>query len=406
MFFFLFDNTVNLFGNVTNSTFSSQQATEDPVVVIEYYIPKHLRVIQDVSTASNESVPFPVQPQLRMYDVYDRWAQHLGSESADWTVTASLVPGKGDSNAKLSGESTVKFVNGTASFKDLQITHAGTGYQLKFHVSYPEYVSFTVTGQNLINIGHRELAFRYESNIVDAVEMFEFNPQPRAFVYDVATGKDVTSLGAKGEEWSMEASLVSSNSAILMGTTSIKFNETMALFNDLTINKAGTGYQIILTGKTEPAGPYISKTTHTSETFNVGERSYHLQLTSQPGDCNDTIACGSQPIVEVRSGDQVASHLNWDSKQWHVEATLCQPANNNPLKGTTKLAVPQSGIVEFTDLYFENIGSNYKLCFQLIVTPTEEKYSSIITESNAFSVKQRLFYLKIKVQPGNFNDVI
>lgn len=339
-----------------------------------------------------------------MYDVYNRWVQHLGSEGSEWSVTASLVPGKGDPNARLSGETTVPFINGTAFFKDLQITHAGNGYQLQYHVSVPTTVSFTVTGDTLINIGYRELNFRFEANIASAVERSPVTPHPKVFVYDVATGADVTSLGAKGEEWFVEATLVTSGNAVLVGTSKVKFNSTMALLDDLAISKSGNGYQIILNAYTEPASQYVSNA-YTTNTFSVQERTYHLAITSQPGDCNDTIPCGSQPVVEVRSDDNtVATHLNWDSQEWHVEASLCEGDSvNNPLLGDTKLPVPENGVVSYTNLRFdkETTTTNYKLCFKLVVTPSETKYNNIIVQSEAFSIERRKFYLKLKVQPGN-----
>lgn len=369
--------------------------------MLEYYIPKTLQIHKAVSSASNESVPFPVQPELRMYDVYGRWAQHLGSEGSEWTVTASLVPGIGDPNAKLDGETTVAFINGTASFKDLQITHAGNGYQLQYRVSFPTTVSFEVTGTTLINIGYRDLSFRFETNIVSAVEMSPVSPPLKVFVRDVATGTDVTSLGSKGEDWIAEARLVTSNNAELVGTTKVKFNATMGIFEDLAVSKAGNGYQIILNAYTDPASQYVSNS-HATNTFSVDERSYHLALTREPSDCNETVPCGKQPVVEVRSDDGlVAEKLNWDNKQWHVEASLCQgDAVNNPMKGVTKLPVPESGVVNFTGLYFEKEANNYKMCFQLVVTPSESKYDDIRVESQTFSIQKRLFYLKLKVQPG------
>ena len=72
----------------------------------------------------------------------------------------------------------------------------------------------------------------------------------------------------------------------------------------------------------------------------------------------------------------------------------------NPLKGTTKQPVNETGIVQFADLKFENIGENYKLCFQLTVTPAENKYADISTESALFDIVERKFYLHVHTQPG------
>ena len=72
----------------------------------------------------------------------------------------------------------------------------------------------------------------------------------------------------------------------------------------------------------------------------------------------------------------------------------------NPLKGTTKLPINETGIVQFSDLSFENIGKNYKLCFNLLVTPSENKYADISAESALFDIVERKFYLHVHTQPG------
>ena len=397
-----FSSSVNLYGNETNNkTFSGQQSIEEPTVTHQYFIPKFIKIIQSPSSKSNESVPFPQQTHIQLYDVFNRWCVQLGTDLAPWTVTASLVTDSGHPDAKLEGITTISFVNGTATFSDLQITHQGSGYKLKYHVSYPVDSTFEVVGSTLIEIEERELGFRFDAHIVNAVEMFALGEQPRAYIYDVSTGEDVKTLGARGRKWVLEAHL-ETGKAELVGTTKVYFNETMAQFSDLGINKAGTGYQISLKVYTEPSSRYISHK-YLSNSFTVKERSYHLKVARSVGDCNDTIACGQQPIIEVRSQDRIATQLNWDAKEWHVAATLCKgDLLNNPLKGTKTLPVNKTGIVEFTDLKFENIGQNYKLCFKLMVTPTENKYADISTESALFSIVGRKFYLKVHTQPGTF----
>jgi len=393
---------VNLYGNETstNATFSDQQSTEEPTVTHEYYVPKIMKVSQQPSSLSNESVPFPLQPQIQLYDVLNRWCVQLGSDLAPWSVTATLVPSVGShADSKLSGQTTVNFVNGTASFTDLQITHQGSGYKIKYHVSYPADVNFEVIDGTEITINERQLGFRFKTDVTTAKEMFSIEPQPRAYVYDLASGEDVTTLGAQGRKWVLEAEIESSN-AELIGTTKVYFNETMAEFTDLGVNKAGEDYHISYKIYTEPSSQYASEK-HLSSAFTVQDRSYHLRVVQQPGECNDTIACGKQPIIEVRSEDVIATHLNWDSKEWHVTVTQCQGNTaNNPLKGTTRIAVNETGVVNFNDLRFDNVAQNYKLCFQLEVTPGESKYDDIKVESTSFNVVARKFYLSIKTQPG------
>ena len=249
----------------------------------------------------------------------------LGTDLAPWTITASLVIGaSGHADAKLGGTTTVNFINGTALFSDLKITHQGSGYKLKYYVSYPVDSIFEVVGNTLIEINERELGFRADAKIVNAVEMFAFEDQPTVYVYDVSTGENVNTLGARGRKWILEAHVVSGD-ATLVGTTKVYFNETAAQFTDLGLNKAGTGHQISFKIYTEPSSRYISENHLFSNTFTVGERTYHLTVAQSVSDCNDTIVCGRQPIVEVRAQDNnIATHLDWDTKQWYIAASLCQ----------------------------------------------------------------------------------
>ena len=67
------------------------------------------------------------------------------------------------------GELSVPFINGTANFTDLAISHNGTGYELSYHVTYPKNVTFTLRHGD-ITIKERDLDFVFESNITTVYE--------------------------------------------------------------------------------------------------------------------------------------------------------------------------------------------------------------------------------------------
>lgn len=340
-----------------------------------------------------------------MYDVLDNWVQNLGTSLAPWNVTASLIHNTGDASARLEGNTTVPFINGTANFTDLQITHAGTGYQLKYEISYPNDVLFSVTGDQRIDIKERELGFRFNATISDPAEANPMAPHPIVFVFDRATGQNIENIGSKGRKWLVEATLEKpeSSNAALIGMSKVEFGMTHALFNNLSVDKSGSGYRLILKAYTEPSSRYASEE-HITNEFSVTERSFYLRIARQPADCNETVVCRHQPIVEIRSQspDTIATHLNWDNLGWHIEASKCSSDPANPLLGTKRLAIPTSGVVEYQDLSFYSTGQNYRLCFKLAVTPTTTKYENIAVQSNAFSINKRLFYLRMKVQPGMY----
>ena len=80
---------------------------ENEIGSVSYYIPKTLKLVLDPSVESNETVPFEIQPQLQMFDFINRWVQNVGTELLPWIVTASLIPGTGDPNARLEGNVSV-----------------------------------------------------------------------------------------------------------------------------------------------------------------------------------------------------------------------------------------------------------------------------------------------------------
>ena len=85
------------------------------------------------------------------------------------------------------GETNVKFVNGTAQFTDLAISHGGTGYELTYHVTYPLNVSFSHTHGG-ITITERQLDFRFTSNITTTYDGVDIKGLPSVAVYDKILG--------------------------------------------------------------------------------------------------------------------------------------------------------------------------------------------------------------------------
>ena len=234
-----------------------------------------------------------------MYDALNRWVVNLGRETDRWRVTASILPGTGDANAKLIGNTTVEFINGTANFTNLAITHSGTGYKLKFRVSYPANLSFEVESA-AFDIKERVLYFNLLAQPADANETVPFGTQPSIEVRDAANGELVNNTGWKGRRWLFTATLIQNGNAgsSLLGSTSVEFNEAFGQFTNLSIDTPGKGYQLTLQALTSPSSKYA--VTYTSVAFDVKERELYLRIAQQPGNCNDTVICGSQPILEIR----------------------------------------------------------------------------------------------------------
>ena len=371
----------------------------------EYYIPTKL-VLSEQPIGSNETVPLPRQPQLRMYDALDRWVPNLGRADALWRVTATVMSVNGDSDARVEGNATVPFINGTANFTDIAVTHNGT-YRIVFNITYPVTVSFSVES-DVIEIKERELYFTLTQQPADANETMPFGQQPRVEVRDAATNELVNNTGWKGRRWLFFATLIPNGNAnsFLNGSTTVDFTGAFGIFTNLSIDTAGNGYQLQLVAKTEPPSQY--KASYTSVSFNVKERELYLHFAQQPGDCNDTVICGSQPVLEIRSRypDALAGNLGWKGRKWYINASMYSGASSDVLNGTTYFQIPSSGRAAFTDINFYNPATSYRLVFDVIIEPFEPKFANMTQISDLFDVKERTFFLVAITSPGKANDSV
>ena len=370
----------------------------------QFYIPKKLVMTVEPSTQSNETVPLPIQPELRMFDVQDRWVQNLGTSRAPWMVTVSLVAGHGDPDARLEGILTVPFINGTANFSDLSISHNGS-YMILYEVTYPSTVSFSMTRGPYV-IKERHLDFKFTHNLTDIYDSVPFMPQPAIAVYDSALGT-IVETGWKNREWIVTAELMkpSDSLASIYGSNIAHIYNGTSSFHNLSIDAAGQ-FQFKFIVTTFPTSSYHYE--YTTPQFTVKERQFYVNVARQIDNCNDTVVCGEQPVVELRSvyPDMLALNLNNRGRKWFVNASLCNAAPNNPLKGTTYLEIPDSAAVQFTDLYLDYFTLNQQVCFDVMVEPETPKHANLTAMSASFNVNKRQMYLAVAMQPDKANETI
>jgi hypothetical protein len=235
-------------------------------------------------------------------------------EIGAWVVTAVIRAGTGDSKATIIGNNTVKFNQGWANFTSLSISHNGS-YILDFHISKPDTANFQASSQPF-TVQERELYFTFKTQPGNGTEMAPLPVQPIVEVRDAANGMVVNNTGWKNRTWYATASLMGGSGAQLLGTEVAEFTEGVASFIDLSVDIAGQDYQIAVETRTEPSSRYQGSII--SEIFVVGDRVLYLAVVGQPGDCNDTVACGVQPIVEVRDShtDVAAGDLGWRGRTW------------------------------------------------------------------------------------------
>ena len=367
-------------------------------------ITKKLVVIAQ-PTNSNETIPFPSQPKLRIYDELNNWVQPLRREIDGWRVIATIVSGTGDSRARLLGESIVDFIDGTADFTNLAVSHKGIGYKLKFEIIYPQDLRLAAVSE-AFDVKERILVFALLQQPTDAVEIVPFTVQPRVEIRDAANGELVSNTGWKGRKWLCTATLVQNGNSgsSLMGETRVEFEEAFAQFTNLRVDSAGKGYQLRLNVLTSPVSTYSG--TFTTAAFNVKENKLYLRIMQQPGNCNDTVICGNQPILEIKSKypNALASAIGWKGSSWYINASMHSGASNTVLNGTRYLKIPTSGLVQFTDLNFYDVAVGYRLKFNVIIVPHNPRFANMSVVSDSFDVRQRKFFLIVKEPPKDAND--
>ncbi len=155
-------------------------------------------------------------------------------------VTVAIASGTGAVGGTLGGTLTVNAVNGVATFSDLVITKAGTGYKLT--ASSPGTAagtspSFTINADVAVTLHFavQPTTGTHGTIITPAVEVDardQFNNVVKAFTGNVTVG--ITSgTGTAG--------------AVLSGTTTVAATAGLATFSNLSINLVGTGYKLTAT---------------------------------------------------------------------------------------------------------------------------------------------------------------
>lgn len=365
-------------------------------------LPTALSILQQPTLDCNETVRFLIQPVFILLDNNGDRVNEL-SGNVTWVVTASLDPSTGDPNARLEGELAVAFINGTANFTDLAISHNGTGYRIDYRITNPVGKSLE-TFSFPHEIKERQLGYRFQYNFTGVEINVAVRPSVTVTVFDIATGNTVNTEW-KNQTWTFQAFLYDSENQIsnnLNGNQSIDILNGHGNLNNLTISSVGQ-YFFQLIVSTNPLSSY--GIVHITPFFNVTSKEYYIHVARHPGDCNDTVVCGVQPILELRNKatNMLISGLNTGGRTWMVNASECNDDNNNPLRGTTYMEITSPSVV-YTDLYFVSEGSGLQICFNVTVFPSEERYENMDALSNSFDVLKRKLFMFELVAPGQADE--
>lgn len=255
------------------------------------------------------------------------------------SVTVAITSGTGTAGATLSGTLSLAATNGVATFSNLSIDKAGTGYTLK--ATATGLTAATSAAFNINTGAATQLAFTIEP------------PANTAAGATMAAVKVATLDGAGNLVTSYSGSVTMSfgtnaGSGTLSGTTTVPVVSGVATFSTLSINKSGVGYTLkaVATGLTSAI----------STPFNIlAGAASQLVFTAQP--VTTTAATALAPITVTAKDAQGNTVTNYTS---NVTVSI----GVNPSAGTlsgTKTAAAVQGVATFSNLSIDSAGTGYRL---------------------------------------------
>ncbi|HVE82255.1 MAG TPA: Ig-like domain-containing protein, partial [Myxococcales bacterium] len=264
----------------------------------------------------------------------------FGNADTTFTGTVTVALSGGNPSAVLSGTASTSAVAGVATFSDLSVDKAGAGYQLD------------ATGTGLTSASSSAFGVRAGPA---ARLAFIIQPSSGTAGQGLAPAIAVQALDGFGNVDSAFTGVVSvslgggATNAVLSGANTAAASGGVATFSGLSIDKAGTGYQL-----TASSG---ALTNDTSSAFNVvAAPAARLVFGSQPANAaaGRTIA----PAVTVQALDALG---NLDTAfNGTVTLVLSGGNPNASLSGTTSTAA-SSGVATFSDLSVNKSGRGYTL---------------------------------------------
>jgi len=278
----------------------------------------------------------------------------LGNPVTTYNGTVTVAIFANPSGGTLSGSTSAtsgngQLVNGLATFSDLSIDAAGSGYRLQ------------VTGTGL-STGDISTAFTISAGVADHL-VFTVAPSDRTAGLNISPQIKVTAFDALNNVVTSFVSNVTvaitsgtgTAGATLSGTTTQAAVSGVATFAGLNIDKAGAGYTLSATAS--------GVTGTTSATFNITPAAAtHLVFTVQP--TNTAANASITPAVEVTAEDAFG---NVDTSYNAINVTVAMGTNAGgagSLLSGTKVVATSHGVATFSDLSINNTGVGYTITAQ------------------------------------------
>jgi len=286
---------------------------------------------QPSSTTAGASITPPVRVTAR---------NSSGQTDTSFTgnVKLTITAGTGTAGSTLSGETTVPAVAGVANFATLKIDNSGSGFRLSATASG---LSGAVSAPFTINAGapHRvTFSVQPASTTAGATIPGVSGSTVKATVRDSLGNPVKTFTGSVSV-----ALLTNPSDGVLSGTTMVAAVAGVASFNNLSINRSGTGYRLDVssTGLASDTSDAISIT---------GGTATQLRFTVQPS--NATAGGTIVPPVRVTALDALGNVATGFTDDVTVAKGPGSPAGTLSGEPTANVANGKlvNGVATFNDL--------------------------------------------------------
>ncbi|HEU4994843.1 MAG TPA: hypothetical protein VFT29_08485 [Gemmatimonadaceae bacterium] len=309
-------------------------------------------------------------PQVAVQDAFGNTVTN-----ASTSVSIGITSGAGTAGAALSGTLVQNAAGGVASFGNLKIDKAGTGYSLT--VSASGLTSATTNAFSVTAGSASALAFAAQPSSVVAGSAI--SPSIQVQVLDAAGNPATTATTSITLAISAGSGAVG---AALGGTVTRQAVNGVATFNNLTINKPATNYTLTATATG------LSSSTSAQFAVSVGLAA-KLVFVAQPSATTTGVAVS--PAVQVAVQDALGNTVTGSTATINVAITSGTGAPGAVLGGTVSQAAV-NGVAQFGNLTVDKASSGYTL------TATSASLTS--ATSAAFSVADVASKLAFSVQPS------
>jgi adhesin/invasin len=287
--------------------------------------------VQPTDTTAGVAIAPPI-----LVLVQDLFGNHVSQPA---TVTALI--GQNPGGGTLSGITRMVAVDGEALFSDLRIDRPGAGYTLTF--SSPGLVSATSAPFSVLpsSQGYLAIAVEPSSSLAGSV----LDPPVKVEVQDPFGNRIPRSI-------TLTATLAGGSAdAVLSGTTRVVAVDGLAVFGDLSIDRAASGYSLSFS-----AEGFVGAT---SVSFDVvSDAATRLAIEVQPS--SSPAGAAIRPPIQVAVLDRFG---NRTPEETTVTATFGLNPSGATLSGTTRV-VAAGGLALFADLSVDKAVTGYTLLFQ------------------------------------------